>query len=147
MYNDLSICTFTFEPICNKLSVEILKGFSVVLNDELRNITGFTHKILKGKMSAVNFINLHEEYNLLYIHTDIIKPQLFGTSVQNVLKILNVSDEMFDTLVYDNTVSNYARLSINKFDVIHFEIRDMNNTQIKTQDGRVIIQLHFKKDM
>ena len=140
------ICKFGYDNISCKIHVTISEGFSLVLNSELCNVLGFTQCILEGNIIADRCLNLHSMDDLIYIYTNIISPQMFGNSLHNVLKILDISSVEFGGIIFDTSITNYARVAINTFDVIHFEIRNVNRKRINTQNARIIIQLHFRKD-
>ena len=144
-YKSVDLCEFSYDPILCKVKVVISEGISIIMNPELCDVLGFNLGVINKSTAGDNCVNLHPVDRLIYIYTDIITQQMFGNSAKKVLKILDISNADFGQTVYDNNISNYARVAINRFDVIHFEIRDVNNHRIKTENGHVVIQLHFRK--
>ena len=144
--NNLQILTCIYNNITHKVSVSILNSYKVHFTFNLCLILGSEHSKITSDQILEKCVNLFFFEKILYIYTDMIHADIYSHTEPNVLKIISPSSYSFGDIIYDNIVTNYNRVSINSFDVIHVQIKNYLNNNIKDYGGSTTIQLHFKRE-
>ena len=90
------------------------------------------------------FKSSHKD-NLLYLCIDIAPGQVCSDTTRGVVKVLGTSQYNFGEVIYDCNITNYSRIAVDSFDVLHIQIRDMDKNIIKHVGGRTALQLHFRR--
>lgn len=145
IHDGVSLCEFVYNDITHKISITLNKGVLLNLNDKLKKILGSKTNIIKDSCVFERPVNVHIYDNLLFMHTNIISNQMYGNTMPDVLKIINTNNIDYNGVIYDNVVTNYARVVMGNFDVIHIQIKNTEQHAIKSCDCRIVLQLHFRR--
>lgn len=157
---DVQLCLFTYEKMCRKVSIKVSAKYTMEISPYLANMLGTDKTSIKGKLVKVDnvsddkkeqTISLEQSYDLhlldkqMYVYTDIIAGQMSNDAISGLLKIVDTSQCLFGGVIYDNFISNYSRVMVDTFDVIHIKIVNAKQDVINFCGGKTVIQLHFKR--
>ena len=145
LLNDRQVCEFEFNHKTHKVQIRVLDGFKLLISPKLRDIIGCETVGVMGKQTLGKCVNLHVRNSLLYICTDIVSGQICSDTTSGVVKVVGTKQYNFGEVIYDCNITNYARIRVDSFDVIHIQIRDMEKDIIKNVGGKTVVQLHFRR--
>ena len=143
--NNVQVMTCIYNDITHKISVTIIDGYKVHISPELSSILGSKHMKLSTNSTLDKCVDLFFFERILYVYTDMIQGDIYSNSEHNVLKLISPYAYAFGDVIYDNVITNYNRVSIQSFDMIHVEIKNCVNDTIKDCGGSTTVQLHFKR--
>jgi hypothetical protein len=143
--------TFTYMKILDRVRVEVAPGaLRIVLSPKLRAILGFPpleDGYLQSR-TAPHPVNLNANVpRQLLVYCDVVEPQLFGDSMQRVLKTVGITDvneygRMF-VATYDNP--DYVPILKTEFQTIEIDIRTSEDRPAPFEFGPSLVKVHVRR--
>jgi len=146
----LNLIRFHYNETKNRVRIEFdekFKSNKLTISEKLSNILGFSGKtdFLGDNQPIANHPpNLFAGFHYIYIYTDIILPQIVGSSLVPLLRI--VDTEKNGKVVLNKFESPYyLPISRSIIDTIGISLCNEYGESIKFEKGPVSLTLHFRQ--
>lgn len=137
---------FRYNKVTRRVTVEITRGAVVNLFSGLSNILGFGDEKLITVSSTSRFpVNMSGGVTSLFVHSDIITPQVFGNVSQPLLRIVKVEGNDGDEITMTYSNPHYVTVNRKYFESVEVMITDDKGELISFERGRCIVKLHFRR--
>ena len=148
---------FSCKPYTTRVSLDFNSTLieAVELSQHLAHMLGFESQYINKFHTVENnawysekaryLPNLHVGCESIYIYTDIVEPQLIGSTYAQLLKIVNVEGDFgqnIHTVFYNR---HYMPLCAETFQSIHIDIKNSLGEHTEFDSGKCILNLHFRR--
>lgn len=116
----------------------VTKLMYTIGHDEICDVQG---SIIKSPFVA----DVHRNRRTLFVHCDIIKSQLVGDLYIPLLRTIAIQGRTDEVVSVSFPNIHYMGIERSTFQVIEVHITDEIGRNIPFQQGRVIVELHFKR--
>lgn len=91
--------------------------------------------------------NISNGLHALYIHLDIIHPQIIGNRMEPVLQIIHLPHRpVYGTVEKESfAIRKYFPLRLNEFQMLKFSVKDSHGNVVNFKYGTVKLWLHFRR--
>ena len=152
---------FLYHKRTSRVKVYIEKGYAIVLAQELSQPLGFGDKTnceissneTDCDMTRISDKTVTSPFNAdvnrglrsLFIHCDIVQPQLVGDQYVPLLRTVAVRGQTGDVVAESFSNIHYMSIERSTFQEIEIHITDDMGQKTTFQQGRVIVKLHFRR--
>lgn len=99
----------------------------------------------KAQLYEAEYISNFNNIPMLYLYTNIIKPQYVGHSRVPLLRTVQVSNNPGELITKTFTAPHYLPLARNTFSTVEIDIRTSTGERVSFKHGNSIVKLHFKQ--
>ena len=120
----------------------------IIISPQLKYILGFDRLFFYDQdnyTSAKYPPDIRGGTDSMYIYCNIVKPQIIGNSMEQVLRIIPVSGEYGDIVDKQFNPAHYVPVLQKQFGSIEITIKTDQDKPFAFQFGKSIVKLHFKR--
>lgn len=142
---------FSYSKPSQRVIVRIIGGGGrrrCMLDDSLKRALGFERRgrTLRDSWNvAANPPNLRTAVRNLYVHLDVIQPQVVGGGRRSLLKIVQASGVYGQPVLLDMDALEFTPVLVKDFDSLNMDIKDSEGLPIPYAGGPVIAKLLFRR--
>ena len=143
---------FLYQKSINRVSINLRQGVFLSFSEKLSDILGFDGRVSFGLdiknesfPACAKFAPdiLGGRYHM-FIYTDIIQPQIVGSSLVPMLRMVNITGKEGEAVSKTFMNPYYLELSRSELDIISVLICNELGEELPIDKGQVTLTLHFR---
>ena len=144
-------CKFHFDKLKNRVWIKLSSAVFLEISEKLSDILGYDGNRIFGEEHEDGAFYAKFAPDLLggryhmYIYSDIVQPQIVGSSLVPLLRMINITGK--EGVAITNSFQNpyYLQLSRNEIEVISIVICNKLGEELQIDKGAVTLTLHFRR--
>ena len=142
----LGMLFLTYSALTGKVTAQIKNNFQFALFKPLSMLLGFggTEPIIKKTTESPYAADL-TVVSTIYVHCDIVEPQIVGDTSAQLLKSIPAQGKFGDVIAKTLTNIQYVPIRTKSFEVMEVLLRSDTGNPVPFERGKVVITLHFRQ--
>ena len=139
---------FSYDPVIKRVTITIDKTYisEIELSQHLQFMLGFSNRIMfETEQQAMYRPDLDAGRNLIYVYSDIVEPQMVGTSRVPLLRIVHVKGEHGNSIEKLFYAPQYLPVVSKEISRINIELKFGSGQLIDFNSGQTVVTLHFRR--
>ena len=138
--------TFNYHSVSQKVTIEILEGYTIELSPALQYILGMEKSSLDhGKHQGTHVVDIHQGFYSLYVYCNLIEPWLVSDTQASLLRIVPIEGHGGQMITKTYQHIQYLPLSQKHFRTIDIDIKKDTGEKVPFELGKLVVTLHFRK--
>ena len=136
----------TFDPLTQKVTTHVKKGYMLALFKPLTFIFGFRNEEpTMTETTESPYVADLTTISTIYVYCDIVAPQVVGDTSAQLLKSIPAEGKFGDIITKTFINTQYVPIRTKSFENVEILLRTDTGNPVPFERGKVVTTLHFRQ--